>query len=341
MATKKEITIYDLADKLKISPTTVSRGLKDHPSINKATKKRIFDLAEEVGYRTNHFARNLRQQRTNTIGVIVPLLISNFTSTVIAGMENVVNKAGYNLLISQSLESYKKEVANAKTMFDSRVDGLLVSLANESMNIDHFDLFFNKNLPLVFFDRVEEHKNCTSIMIDNRKAAYNVTTHLIKQGCKRIVHITTILNRNVYIDRLNGYKEALSENDIKFKEEYLIIGNLSQDAGAKAAEIIRQMSPLPDAVFAANDITAVGCILALNRAGIRVPEDIAVAGFNNDPVSRVIEPNLTTIDYRGYEMGETAAQHMINHLTGLSNIKTTHTIILRSELITRASSLKS
>lgn len=301
MATKKEITIYDLADKLKISPTTVSRGLKDHPSINKATKKRIFDLAEEVGYRTNHFARNLRQQRTNTIGVIVPLLISNFTSTVIAGMENVVNKAGYNLLISQSLESYKKEVANAKTMFDSRVDGLLVSLANESMNIDHFDLFFNKNLPLVFFDRVEEHKNCTSIMIDNRKAAYNVTTHLIKQGCKRIVHITTILNRNVYIDRLNGYKEALSENDIKFKEEYLIIGNLSQDAGAKAAEIIRQMSPLPDAVFAANDITAVGCILALNRAGIRVPEDIAVAGFNNDPVSRVIEPNLTTIDYRGYE----------------------------------------
>ena len=154
MIPKKDITIYDLAVKLNISPATVSRGLKDHPAINKATKKKIFDLAEEMGYRSNHFARNLRQQRTNTIGVIVPRLNSSFMSTVIAGMENVANKAGYNLIISQSLESYKKEISNAKTMFNNRVDGLLVSLSYDSDNIDHFEVFFQKNIPLIFFNRV-------------------------------------------------------------------------------------------------------------------------------------------------------------------------------------------
>jgi LacI family transcriptional regulator len=340
MQPKKEITIYDLATKLNISPTTVSRGLKDHPAINKATKKKILDLANQIGYRSNHFARNLRQQKTHTIGVIVPRLNSNFTSTVIAGMENVVNKSGYTLLISQSLELLKKEIASAKTMFNSRVDGLLVSLAYDTENATHFDDFFNKNIPLIFFDRVPENEDCTAILIDNKKAAYEATSHLLAQGARRIVHITAPENRTVYKDRLEGYKKALAENNIPFKDEYIIVGNLSQEAGANAAEIIKKMKPLPDAVFAANDITAIGCMLALKKEGIKVPGDIAFVGFNNDPVSSVVEPNLTTVNYPGYEMGCIAAQNMINHLNGVSNIKTTNTIILRSELLIRSSSIR-
>jgi len=340
MEPKKEITIYDLANKLKISPTTVSRGLKDHPAINKATKKKIAELAAEMGYRSNHFARNLRQQSTNTIGVIVPRLNSSFTSTAIAGMESVATKAGFNLIISQSLELYKKEVANAKTMFNNRVDGLLVSLAYDSENIDHFEPFFNKNIPLIFFDRVAEHPECTNILIDNRKAAYEAVTHLIEQGCKKIIHITAPSKRNVYIDRVRGYKEALKDNNIEFKEEDVITGDLSQEAGAEAAESILKMSPLPDAVFGANDSVTVGCMLALKKAGIRLPEDMAFIGFNNDPISQVIEPNLTTVNYHGYEMGEAAAQNLINHLKGISNIKTTNRIILRSELLIRNSSVR-
>ncbi|MCW3110924.1 MAG: transcriptional regulator, LacI family [Segetibacter sp.] len=338
MVPEKEVTIYDLATKLNISPTTVSRGLKDHPAINKATKKKILDLANEIGYRSNHFARNLRQQKTNTIGVIVPRLNSNFTSTVIAGMENIVNKAGYTLIISQSLELFKKEIANAKTMFNNRVDGLLVSLSYDSENIAHFDDFFNKNIPIIFFDRVAENEDCTVILIDNKKAAYQATTHLIEQGCKRIVHITAPQNRNVYRERLEGYKQALADNEIAFKEEYVIVSNLSLESGADAAEIIKKMKPLPDAVFAANDITAIGCMQAIKKAGIHIPEDIAFVGFNNDPVSNVVEPNLTTVNYPAYEMGCIAAQNLINHLTGISNIKTTNTIILRSELLIRGSS---
>jgi len=340
MINNKEITIYDLARKLNISIATVSRALKNDPVVSKKTKKRIFDLAEEMGYRSNHFARNLRNQRTDTIGVIVPRLNSYFMSTVIAGIESVVNHAGYNLIISQSSESTSKEIASARTMFNNRVDGLLVSLAYDTDDVSHFDIFFKKNIPMIFFDRVTDHKHCTNILIDNMKAAYEVTSHLIKQGCKRVVHITAESGSNVYVDRLAGYKRALTDHRIAVKKEYIIHSDLSQEAGAAAAEKIKRMRPLPDAVFVANDNCAVGCMLALKKSGITIPNEIAFAGFNNDPVSKVVEPNLTTINYPGYEMGETAARHLINHLNGTAALHATNTILLRSELIVRASSSK-
>jgi LacI family transcriptional regulator len=338
MSKEKEITIYDIADKLNISIATVSRALKDDPVVNKKTKKKIFELAEELGYRSNHFARNLRNQRTETIGVIVPRLNSYFMSTVIAGIENVANSEGYNLIISQSSESEQKEKMNAKTMFNNRVDGLLVSLSYDTNDISHFDQFSRKDIPVIFFDRGEQHENFTNVVIDNRKAAYEATKHLIKEGCKRIVHITAKPKRNVYVNRLNGFKQALTENNIDFKDEYLVIGNLSLEAGMEAAEVILKMDPLPDGVFVANDNCAVGCMLSLKQAGVLIPGNIAFVGFNNDPVSKVIEPNLTTINYPGYEMGEVAARNLINHLNGTYTIHSTNTIVLRSELIIRASS---
>ncbi len=340
MNNSKEVTIYDLAQKLNISIATVSRALKNDPVVSKKTKKRIFQLAEEMGYRSNHFARNLRNQRTDTIGVIVPRLNSYFMSTVIAGIESVVNQAGYNLIISQSSESTQKEMANARTLFNNRVDGLLVSLAYDTDDISHFEIFFKRNIPLIFFDRVTDHRHCTNILIDNRKAAYETTKHLIDQGCKRIVHITALSKSNVYVDRLAGYKQALQDHGLTLKKEHIIKTDLSQESGAAAAEQIRRMRPLPDAIFVANDNCAVGCMLALKQGGVRIPEDIAFAGFNNDPVSKVVEPNLTTINYPGYEMGETAARHLINHLNGSGIIHATNTILLRSELIVRASSRK-
>ncbi len=341
MPAEKEVTIYDIAEQLNISPATVSRGLQDHPAISKKTKKKIFDLAEKIGYRSNHFARNLRSKKTNTIGVIVPTLNSHFMSAVISGIEHVANAEGYNLIISQSSELTAKEAANSKTMFNNRVDGLLVSLAYDTKELDHFEPFFKKNMPVIFFDRVMHHEKSTSILIDNRKAAFDVTNHLISQGCKRIVHITAPLQQNVYVERLKGYKEALAANKIPIKEELVIINNLSLEAGAEAAEAIHKMKTKPDAVFAANDNCAVGCMLALKQKGYSIPGDIAFAGFNNDPVSVVIEPNLTTISYQGYEMGEVAARHLINHLNGTSPIHNTNTIILRSELLVRESSMKS
>jgi LacI family transcriptional regulator len=340
MSDQKEVTIYDLARKLDLSIATVSRALKDDPVVSKKTTKRISDLAQELGYRSNHFARNLRTQRTMTIGVIIPRINSYFMSAVIAGMENIANNEGYNLIISQSSESMDKERSNAITLFNNRVDGLLVSLAYDTATLTHFEPFFKKKIPLIFFDRVADHKDCTCILIDNHKAAYDATTHLISQGRRRIIHITAPSKRNVYTDRLKGYMEALSDNHIPYRSNYIIVGNLSQEAGAEAASLIRAMSPLPDAVFAANDNCAVGCMVAIRQMGINIPKDIAFTGFNNDPVSTVVEPNLTTINYPGYEMGQLAARSLIDHLNGTANIHSTNTILLRSELIIRDSSVE-
>ncbi|MEA5405974.1 LacI family DNA-binding transcriptional regulator [Arcicella sp. DC2W] len=335
----KEITIYDIASQLQLSPATVSRALNNHPAINEKTKVLINAKAEELGYRSNKFASNLRKQKTNTIGVIVPRLNSYIMSTVIAGMEKVANDEGFNLIISQSLESQRKEIANTKTMFNSRVDGLLVSVAFDTDSFEHFQPFLKKKIPLIFFDRIFENSDCPNIVIDNAKGGYEATKHLIEQGFKNIIHITGNLKRNVYSDRLKGYQQALSESGILFKSENVWVTALSLEAGKEVAHRIKALPIKPDALFVSSDLCAVSCIATLKDLDITVPNDIAVVGFNNDPVSQVISPKLTTIHYPAKEMGEMAVKSMINHLKGNFNLDATNTITLRSELIVRESSL--
>ncbi len=338
MYTKKEITIYDIAEALNISAATVSRGLKNHPAIKQATKDKIFAQAERMGYRFNTFARNLRVKKTYTIGVIVPRLNSMFMSDVLAGMEKVSNEAGYDLIISQSLETVEKEIKNAATMFNSRVDGLLVSLAYDTTDIGHFKRFVDKNIPLIFFDRVFEHPNCPNIVINNYKAGYELTEHLILQGCRQIIHVTGSLNRNVYEMRFKGYRDALMSHGIPFQDDWLVVNNLSAEDGIQAAKHVLALPDRPHGIFVANDTCAVACMQELKRNGLRVPDDILMAGFNNDPLATVVEPNLTTIDYQGHEMGEIAAKTLINLLNGDGeNEHQAATIMLRHKLIIRES----
>ncbi len=340
MNKRKEVTIYDLANKLHISVATVSRALQNDRVVSKKTRKKISDLAEELGYRSNHFARNLRQQQTNTIGVIVPKLNSNFITSVLAGIEKVTTEAGYDLIIAHSSESHEKEVANANNFFHKRVDGLIASLSLDTTDLDHFKPFVNKGIPVLFFDRVEQDGNNTVVIIDNTKCGYVATQHLIEQGCKRIAHITSSLKRNVYSQRYKGYRDALFDNGIPFDESNLIVNDLSEQAGVDSAMEIMRMKPLPDGIFIVNDFVAAVCMRTLKEHGISIPDDIAIVGFNNDAIGKLIEPPLTTINYPGIDMGEIAARNMINHLKGISNIHTTNTIIVRSELIVRKSSLK-
>ena len=342
MSEEKEITIYDIAKHLNISATTVSRGLKDHPSINIRTRKKIAEAARQLGYRSNTFASSLRSRRTQTLGVIVPRLNSSFMSSVLAGMENAASREGYNLIIAQSLEQANKEMENAETMFNKRVDGLLVSLAYGTESIQHFDIFFNKKIPVIFFDRVASHPDGANIIIDNYGAAYEITRHLIQQGCKKIMHLSGNTMLNVYADRLRGYKQALSDHKLPFDDKLVLKGNLTEEWGAEAAQYILKFKPKerPDAVFCANDTAAVYCMIALKAAGVKIPQDIAFAGFNNDPISKVIEPNLTTVNYPGYNMGQAAVTSLANHLNGNTDINATNTIVLRSELLVRDSSVK-
>ncbi|HVG16593.1 MAG TPA: LacI family DNA-binding transcriptional regulator [Chitinophagaceae bacterium] len=338
MPNEKEVTIYDIARKLQISPATVSRGLQDHPGISKNTKKRIFEMVDEVGYRTNHFARNLRQQKTRTVGVIVHELNSNFITSVLAGIEKVTTEAGYDLIIAHSSESSIKEIANAKNLFQKRVDGLLASLSFDTTNLDHYQPFLEKGVPVIFFDRVEQNDANTVVVIDNAKCGYKATQHLIEQGCKRIAHITSSLQRNVYFQRHKGYQDALYDNKIPYDESLLVVNDLSEASAVESAHQVLKMKPLPDGLFVTNDFVAAVCIKILKEYGVRIPGDIAVVGFNNDAIGKLIEPTLSTINYPGIDMGRIAAQHLTNHLKGINILDQTNTIIIRSELIVRESS---
>ncbi|MBG0859318.1 MAG: LacI family DNA-binding transcriptional regulator [Bacteroidales bacterium] len=339
MKNSKEVTIYDVAKELHISPSTVSRGLKDHPHIRKETRNKIKALAREMGYQRNKFASSLRKMRTETIGVVVPKLNSYFMATAIAGMEKVTNQYGYGLIISQSQESGKQEVSCVSTLFNSRVDGLLISLAFDTEKTDHFNILFNKNIPIVFFDRVAECKGCMSVVIDNFKAGYEVTSHLIEQGCRRVLHLGGNLLRNVYSERFRGYKQALADHGLKYDSNLLIISELNNQAGIDAAHTILKMKSRPDGIFTANDTSAVAAICELQKAGLSIPGDIAVAGFNNEPISQVVKPNLTTIDYPAREIGEIAATSLINKLNN-TEIFSLSTIVLQHMLIVRDSTLR-
>jgi LacI family transcriptional regulator len=340
MNSKKDVTIYDIARQLNVSAATVSRALKDHPAISKKTKKKVNDLVDEVGYRTNHMARNLRQQQTNTIGVLVHELNSTFITSVLAGIEKITTEAGYDIIIAHSSESYKKEVSNVKNLFDKRVDGLIASLSVETSILDHFQPFREKGVPLIFFDRVEQNGTDPVVIIDNAKCGYIATTHLVEQGCKRIAHITGSLSRNVYAQRFKGYKDALFDNNIPFNESLLIIKDLSEKAGVDSANQILKLKPLPDGIFITNDFVAAVCMKILRKHGIRVPEDIAIVGFNNDAIGKLSEPTLSTINYPGMDLGEIAARNLISHLKGITDIRQTDAIIVNSNLIVRKSSLK-
>ncbi|MGN6267166.1 MAG: LacI family DNA-binding transcriptional regulator [Ginsengibacter sp.] len=340
MPKEKEVTIYDIASALNISIATVSRALKNDPVVSKPTKKKIFDLAAKMGYRTNHFARNLRNQTTNTIGVIMHELNSNFMTSVLAGIEKVTTNAGYDLIIAHSSESFTKEIANAKNLFDKRVDGLIASLSFDTKNLDHYKPFKEKNVPVIFFDRVEQEGSNTVVIIDNYKCGYQATEHLINEGCKKIVHITSSLKRNVYSQRFKGYKDSLTDNGIPFNEELVIINDLSESAAIESAMQILKMDPLPDGVFITNDFVAAVVMRTLKENNIRIPQDVAIVGFNNDAICTLVEPALSTINYPGLDVGEVAARNLINHLKGIGNMQNTNTIIIRSNLIIRKSSLK-
>lgn len=336
----KEITIYDIAKELNISAATVSRGLKNSKVISKPTIKRIMEKAEELGYRHNSFASNLRKQKSHTIGVLLHELNSNFITSVLAGIEKVTTEAGYDIIIAHSAENYEKEVANATNLFHKRVDGVIASLSFTTKNLEHFKLFFEKKIPVIFFDRVDENSNETHVIIDNYKCGYMATQHLIEQGCQRIVTLTANLKRNVYAQRHRGYSDALFDAGIDYNKNLVLVKDLSEESALEAAHEILKMKPVPDGLFVTNDFIAAVCMQELKRNGVKVPEDMAVVGFNNDAISKIIEPQLSTINYPGKDMGEITARSLINHLKGLGSIITTNRIIVKSELIVRGSSLR-
>jgi len=340
MSREKEITIYDIARELRLAPSTISRALKSNKLIKASTTKKIVEKAEEMGYRHNNFASSLRNQKSNTIGIVLHRLNSSFITSVLAGIEKVTAEAGYDIIITHSAENYEKEAKNVLNLFHKRVDGVIASLSFNTKNLDHFKPFFEKNIPVIFFDRVEESSEQTHVIIDNYKCGYTATKHLLEQGCRRIVMLTSSLKRNVYGQRHRGYTDALADAGIGYNKNLVLVKDLSEESAIAAAHEILKMKPRPDGLFVTNDFEAAVCMQELKRHGMLVPEDIAIVGFNNDSISKIVDPQLTTINYPGKDMGEITAHYLLNSLMDMKNVATATRIIVKSEFIVRGSSLR-
>ncbi|WP_207513705.1 LacI family DNA-binding transcriptional regulator [Longitalea luteola] len=292
------------------------------------------------GIRSTSYRRKIKKRPTNTIGVVVHTLHSHFIRSALTGMEEVAGRLGYEILIMHSQENKEKEVANVQMLFDRQVDGLIASLSFGTTSLDHFNIFLNENIPVVFFDRVATTGNNRSVVIDNVGTGYAATHHLIQQGCKRIAIITSHLERNVYADRFTGFRNALHDHGIAFEDDLLFVKDVTEDAGMEAAGQILNMRKRPDGLFITSDLVAAACMRSLMEHGLQVPHDIAIVGFNNDPVCKVTAPTITTVNYPGVEMGRVAATQLINTIVKKDYQPATRTAVVPAGLIIRQSSLK-
>ncbi|WP_416440341.1 LacI family DNA-binding transcriptional regulator [Leeuwenhoekiella sp. A16] len=339
MSIKKEITIYDIAKALNYSPSTISRALNNNRSISKKTVKIIQDAAKEMGYRPNSLAASLRNNRSNTIGIMISRINRPFISSLISGVEERARKAGYNVIISQSNDKYENEINNAKALYDSRISGLVVSLAMETTDYGHFQQFVDQGIPIVFVDRVPENFTSYRVIIDNYSSGYMATKHLIEQGCKRIAHFAGAQHRNVYEERKKGYIEALTEYGLPIEEDLIVeFETLSFEEGKKATKTLLKMKNPPDGIFSSNDTAAVSAIMYAKKHGVRIPQDLAIIGFNDDPIASIVDPGLSTVTHPATKMGNISASRVLEHSTETYDESISEVTILNTKLVIRESS---
>lgn len=340
MEENKHVTIYDIASKLNLATSTISRALKDHPTISKKTIKKVKKAAEEMGFVPNTLAAGLRGNKTNTIGVLIPTVTQPFLSSLISGIEIAAQKADYTVIIMQSHDSYEEEVSMVKSLYSNRVTGVICSLAMETKDTSHFHQFSNNNIPLVFVDRVPNDYNTFRVVIDNYSSGYKATKHLIDKGCRRIAHFSVGSELgNIYNERKRGYLDALKDHNLPSDKELIInLKTVTYEAGVVASNQLFDLNPIPDGLFAPGDILAVSAIQTAKKRGILVPSQIAIIGFNNDPISEIIDPNLTTISHPAEKMGKAAAEIIIKNLKSSKSDEAKEIKFLNTEVIVRDSS---
>lgn len=329
----------EIAKKLNLSVSTVSRALKDSPELHPDTKKRVVEMAESMHYQPNLLAQSLRISRSKVLGVIVPELTSHFFSSNISGIQDTAYKRGYNIMICQSNESFEQEKSNIKILVSSQVDGLLISLSRETKTYDHLKELVDREIPFIMFDRVTEEIPVSRVTVDDAHGAYLVVRHMLEQGCRKIAYFSGPEDLYISKKRKEGYLLALSEYGISEVESRTYITDLTLEMNRKITLEMIQEKDQPDGIFAMIDPLAVDVMMVLKENNIRIPQDIALAGFTNNPTSAVVEPSLTTVSQPGYKMGQIAANHLLDQLEELVS-DDPQSFILSTTLVVRNSSLK-
>ncbi|WP_299431574.1 LacI family DNA-binding transcriptional regulator [uncultured Maribacter sp.] len=341
----KPATLKQIAEHLNISIPTVSKALKDYPDVSKKTKGLVKELAKTLNYKPNTFAVNLRTKESKTIGLIIPVIVHHFFSSVIKGIVAQAEKKGYLVIILQSNESYELEKKQIDLLLSQRVDGILISLANGTGDYKHLEDVISQNKPIVMFDKIAKIVKCTKVIINDRQAAYCATQHLINTGCKRIAHFRGALLPQNSIDRFLGYKKALLDNNLPYDPSLVYIcecGDMSFEEGKKNARQLLKDHTHVDGIFINTDLVAIGAMTEFNNQGVKIPEDISIVGFSNWFMSSVISPTLTTINQPGYLMGKTAFKQLYKEIkkTKKKELINHKEIILKTELVKRESTKK-
>lgn len=325
---------------LEINASTVSRALNGHPRISEGTKQRVLEAAERLNYDYNHIAAALRKGKSNMVGVIVPKLDRSFFATIVRGIEEVVNEAGYNVMICQSNDSFQQEKDNIDALLRSRVEGIIVSIARETQKFQHFEKVKAKGIPLVLFDRVNELLQVSTVEIDDFQGGYLAASHLIGQGCRRIAHFAGSQNLNIYLNRFNGYRQALADHGLPFVPEWVLESAVNLESGREGMETLLQLPERPDAVFSASDYAAIGALQVLKERGITVPDEVALVGFSNEPFTAFVDPALTSVEQYSKEIGRSAAQVFLEKVKSPDEHVAIRKTKLQPKLVVRASSLR-
>ncbi len=337
---KEKTTIHDIAKKLNITASTVSRALKDHPRISDETKKAVQKVAEKLNYQANHIAAALRNGKSNTLGIIVPTADRSFFASVIRGIEEIANRAGYNVMICQTYDSYQKEVDSVEALLKVRVDGIIISHGKETEDFNHLKAVKDKGIPLIMFDRSNDEVGVSQVVIDDYFGAYKAVEHLVEQGCTRIAHFTNTRKISIFKERLRGYREALQNNGLKFDPALIVESNLQLEDGRDSMIHLLSQKTIPDAIFSASALGAVGAMQVLKERNIKIPDDVALVAFSNEVYTSFIEPPLTAVDQHSMRMGNSAAEVFLEQIALKDKLFIPQTTVLRPELIIRASSLR-
>ena len=339
MSIKRKTTLKDIANILKISTAAVSKALQDDSRISIKTKEAVRKVAKELNYQPNHLASALRKGKSNLVGVIVPRTNSNFFSSVIQNLEEVLNKSGYNIIITQSNESYTKECEAIDTLLFTQVDGIIASMANETIDLDHYEKIKSKGIPLILFDRGENDLNVDYIGIDDYASSQMIVEHLVSQGCQRIAHIGGYKRTRIFNNRIRGYVDAISKYGLPSDTELLLESSLTLEDGRSKMEQLLRLKNRPDAVYVAGDYAALGALQVLKENEVEVPTEIALVGFGNEPFTAVVTPTISSVEQHSEAIGKLAAQTFLEHAKSAEIHQALSKKILDAKLIIRDSSI--
>lgn len=331
----------DIARELDVTAATVSRALNNHPAISDITKKAVRQMADKLHYQPNKIASSLRSGKSNIIGVIIPSAEISFFGSVIHGIEKIASENNYSVLIYQTSEFYEFEKKGVQTFLQSQVDGVLASISKETINLDHFKEIKKRGIPLILFDRAVDTLGISSVVVDDYAGAFAATAHLVHQGCKRIAHIGGQQHVNIFNQRLKGYIDALNVNGVSVDDDLIVFGKVSVESGRDCMNKLLSLPVIPDAVFAVEDFTALGAMQAIKAAQKKIPDEIAIIGFANEPFGEYITPSLSTVGQQTVRMGEEAANLFFETFTNRTgSYPEPRKLILEPELICRQSSIK-